>query len=109
MPLPRLVLQPLLENAVLHGVSRLPQGGTIDIGITADDGLLRIAVRNPAPPPRRTTPAAVRAMRSAASAIGWRIAFGPRARMTAAVARGLLSLRTRHPIGCRSARRSRQP
>ena len=30
-PLPRLVLQPLLENAVLHGISRLPEGGRIDI------------------------------------------------------------------------------
>ena len=27
MPMPSLVLQPLLENAVLHGVSRLPGGG----------------------------------------------------------------------------------
>ena len=31
MPMPRLVLQPLVENAVLHGISRLPEGGRIDI------------------------------------------------------------------------------
>ena len=29
LPLPRLTLQPLVENAILHGVSRLPEGGTV--------------------------------------------------------------------------------
>ena len=32
-PLPRLLLQPLVENAVLHGVARLPRGGTVDIAM----------------------------------------------------------------------------
>ena len=50
--LPRLVLQPLVENAVLHGISRLPGGGTVQIALRAEGGLLRISVRNPAPPPR---------------------------------------------------------
>ena len=40
--LPRLVLQPLVENAVLHGISRLPAGGTIDIELAMrPDGLHR--------------------------------------------------------------------
>ena len=51
LPMPRLVLQPLLENAVLHGISRLPSGGTIEIEVAAADGLLALQVRNPAPPP----------------------------------------------------------
>ena len=51
-PLPRLVLQPLLENAVLHGISRLPAGGTIEIGLQQQARQLRVWVRNPAPPPR---------------------------------------------------------
>lgn len=55
---PRLVLQPLVENAVLHGISRLPAGGTIDIELATRPDGLHISVHNPAPPPRErdTTP-----------------------------------------------------
>jgi len=31
MPVPTLVLQPLVENSVIHGISRQPEGGTIHI------------------------------------------------------------------------------
>lgn len=48
LPLPRLVLQPLLENAVQHGISRLPAGGTIEVEVSVVDGRLTIQVRNPA-------------------------------------------------------------
>src|SRR5690606_15739256 len=51
LPLPRLVLQPLLENAVLHGISKLPQGGTIEVDIAVTGGVLTMQVRNPALPP----------------------------------------------------------
>jgi two-component system sensor histidine kinase AlgZ len=46
--MPRLVLQPLLENAVLHGIAPLPQGGEIAIAIRPENGRLRIEVSNPA-------------------------------------------------------------
>jgi len=82
LPVPRLVLQPLVENAVLHGISRLAEGGTIEIDLSADDGLLRIVVRNPSPPPREFDASGTgHAQRS----IGHRLAyaFGARARMAA--------------------------
>ena len=50
--LPRLVLQPLLENAVLHGIASLPSGGQVDIDIAREDGKVRIEVRNPTLPAR---------------------------------------------------------
>src|SRR6476620_63844 len=80
LPLPRLVLQPLLENAVLHGVARLPQGGCVEIALAVDGDLLRVRIANPAPPP---SPAGSGA-RHAQHSIGHRLAyaFGPRARMT---------------------------
>jgi two-component system sensor histidine kinase AlgZ len=83
LPLPRLVLQPLVENAVLHGISRLPQGGTVEIELRQDGELLRIAVRNPSPPPRDPDG---RGAQHAQRSIGHRLAyaFGPRARMAAA-------------------------
>ena len=50
--LPRLVLQPLLENAVVHGIALLAEGGEITIVIAPKNRRLRVQVRNPAPVPR---------------------------------------------------------
>ena len=84
LALPRLVLQPLVENAVLHGVSRLPAGGTIEIMLEADAQELRIGVHNPAPTPREHDGAVSRGSGHAQRSIAHRLefAFGPRARMT---------------------------
>ena len=49
---PPLLLQPLVENAVRHGIASMVEGGTISITATADDGALRIAIENPADPDR---------------------------------------------------------
>lgn len=49
LPMPRLVLQPLLENAVVHGIARLREGGEIAIAMSVIDGWLRIEVGNPRP------------------------------------------------------------
>lgn len=80
-PLPRLVLQPLVENAVLHGVSQLPEGGTIEISLSHADGLLRMQVGNPAPRrPRMDGGGTGHAQRSIAHRLSY--AFGARAGMT---------------------------
>lgn len=50
--LPRLVLQPLVENAVVHGVARLAQGGEVGIEVARAGRTLQLAVTNPAPTPR---------------------------------------------------------
>ena len=82
LPMPRLVLQPLLENAVLHGISRLPQGGTIAIAIAVERGMLAIRVRNPSlAPDKGGVHGAGHALRSIGHRLGY--AFGPGARMTA--------------------------
>ena len=47
--MPTLVLQPLVENAVYHGISRLPQGGSIDIRIARKGDRLTASVDNPVP------------------------------------------------------------
>lgn len=90
LAMPRLVLQPLVENAVLHGISRLPDGGTIVIALSCAGGQLHIRVQNPAPDPHaRALPlmqGAGHAQRSIAHRLAWR--FGPAARMTGAWADG---------------------
>ena len=49
---PPLLLQPLVENAVRHGVASMVEGGTIDIVATLEDHMLRIVIDNPADPDR---------------------------------------------------------
>ena len=51
--MPMLLLQPLVENAVYHGVARLPAGGTISIQVSGEGDRVRVRVSNPvgeAPP-----------------------------------------------------------
>ncbi|HSO99864.1 MAG TPA: sensor histidine kinase [Thioalkalivibrio sp.] len=51
-PMPGLVLQPLVENAIYHGIEPLTEGGEITIGLSLDDTRLMIKVTNPLAPPR---------------------------------------------------------
>ncbi len=46
---PSLILQPLIENAIYHGVQRLIHGGVIRISTWMDNEQLTIKVRNPTP------------------------------------------------------------
>jgi two-component system sensor histidine kinase AlgZ len=98
-PLPRLVLQPLVENAVLHGVARLPQGGTVEIAMEAEAGMLRIAILNPAPPSRHGEPPG-RGAQHAQGSIGHRLAyaFGPRAGLTSTPGEGYYRCELRVPL-----------
>jgi two-component system sensor histidine kinase AlgZ len=50
LPLPRLLLQPLVENAIYHGVQPLADGGTIRITGRHPPGRVEITIRNPLPP-----------------------------------------------------------
>lgn len=43
-PIPSLLLQPLLENAIKHGLEPTATGGTIDLQITRIDTMLRIVI-----------------------------------------------------------------
>lgn len=41
---PPLVVQPMVENAVRHGVTKKPEGGTVEISVEEDENAYRIAV-----------------------------------------------------------------
>lgn len=49
-PLPRLTLQPLLENAIYHGIEPLPGGGVIRIRAERRGTDLCVTIANPQPP-----------------------------------------------------------
>ena len=57
---PPLILQPLVENAIRHGVAHLLDGGTVTLGSRIEAGRLRLRVENPCDPDRPRNPAATR-------------------------------------------------
>lgn len=48
--IPGLTIQPLLENAIYHGIEPSPQPGVISVRGESDGRLIRISVTNPLPP-----------------------------------------------------------
>ena len=48
--IPSLTLQPLIENAIYHGIERLEGGGTVSVTGTREGSRLVITVSNPVPP-----------------------------------------------------------
>jgi len=45
--MPALTLQPLVENAIYHGIEPLPSGGVIEVSIDDDDSGIIIRISNP--------------------------------------------------------------
>jgi hypothetical protein len=80
---PPLVLQPLIENAVRHGIATLVEGGDIRVRAGVRDGLLEVSVENgfdpDSPSPRRHG----LGLRNIRSRLATR--FGSAARLVAAV------------------------
>lgn len=82
--IPSLILQPLLENAIYHGVEQLPEPGGIEIEGLRKGEMLYLSVRNPLPVnATRKEPG----NRIAVDNIRERLilAFGPRARLSTAI------------------------
>jgi two-component system sensor histidine kinase AlgZ len=100
LAMPRLTLQPLVENAVLHGISRLPEGGTVSIALRVENRRLHLRVRNPAPPQDFAQASLHRgaghAQRSIAHRLAWR--FGPQARVTAGWSDGYYACEVTLPL-----------
>ncbi len=100
LPLPRLVLQPLVENAVLHGVSRLPEGGTVELSLRRVGNQLAIRIANPAPLPSAGRAPLDAGAGHAQASIAHRLAyrFGPAARMTAGWSEGYYACEITLPL-----------
>lgn len=47
--IPLLLLQPLVENALYHGIQPLPKGGTLTLAVSEQAGEVQIRIANPCP------------------------------------------------------------
>ncbi len=96
LPLPRLVLQPLLENAVVHGIARLKEGGEIHIAMSVDGATLRIEIGNP----KRIGPPSKPGNGHALESIRQRLThqFGTAARMSSEVTEDYHRVRLELPL-----------
>jgi LytS/YehU family sensor histidine kinase len=47
--IPSLILQPLVENAIKHGIARRAQGGEVRVEASRSDDLLHLSVYNDGP------------------------------------------------------------
>jgi sensor histidine kinase YesM len=43
---PQMILQPLVENSILHGIACCREGGWLEIGSERADGMIEIQIRN---------------------------------------------------------------
>jgi hypothetical protein len=53
VPIPVMLLQTVVENAIKHGIAELPAGGVLRISAALQDGTLFLQVENPRPPDAR--------------------------------------------------------
>ena len=49
LQMPALMLQPLVENAIYHGIEPIREGGVIDVIIDVEEEQVRISINNPVP------------------------------------------------------------
>ncbi len=96
LPMPHLVLQPLVENAVYHGVSLLPAGGTVSVSLLRQGRELLAVVENPVP----ERPGASRGEQMALNNIAQRLQalFGDGASLQRLPAPGRFRVELRYPL-----------
>jgi two-component system sensor histidine kinase AlgZ len=94
---PSLLLQPLLENAIYHGVERVPGGGTVSVAAASAGDRVEIVVANPMPgddadPARAGNRIALANVRERLA-----LAYGPDASLEAGAEGGRFVVRVRLP------------
>ncbi|MEE4361317.1 MAG: sensor histidine kinase [Pseudomonadales bacterium] len=98
--IPLLTLQPLMENAIYHGIQPLPEGGTIEVRLSIDDELVEIRITNPIPAPDQVRHRHTQGNRMALANIRSRLAvlYGAEAELQAGVQGERFVTRLRYPV-----------
>ncbi|MBS7325306.1 MAG: histidine kinase [Thiopseudomonas sp.] len=96
LPIPHLSLQPLLENAILHGIQPLSAGGTIVVQASVTQNTFSLRIDNPLPaaaPRHKGNGMALENIRLRLTAL-----FGPAARLTCHSSDTLFSIQISYPF-----------
>jgi len=104
---PALLLQPLVENAVRHGIAELVDGGHIDVQAGRQGDRLTILLENPCDPERRSRSGAGVGLANVRGRLA--AAFGADARVTAAERDGRFHVELSLPAIEADARESHLP
>lgn len=99
--IPLLTLQPLIENAVYHGIQPLLNGGTIDIQLTHQKPQINIVIKNPLPENSLQNQATQHGHQMAVDNIHNRLTavFGNKAMFTRGIEKGFYVVRLKIPDG----------
>ncbi len=92
---PPMVLQPLVENAVYHGIEPSPTGGEIAIDISRSGGQLQMTLTNPYPAENRHAPGNRMAMANIRERL--QLHFDAEASMTSGATDGTFTVTIRMP------------
>ncbi len=76
-----MLIQPLVENAIKHGIRQLPQGGCLSLQAQTREGWLYVTVRNPVPESGASSAGSGTGLRNIAARL--RSRYGDRARLSA--------------------------
>jgi two-component system sensor histidine kinase AlgZ len=95
--IPLLTLQPLLENAIYHGVQPLPEGGTICVELAVSAERVDLLITNPLPP-RGSTPSQGNRMALNNIRSRLQVLYGNAAGLTAAPEGEVYMTRLHYPI-----------
>jgi hypothetical protein len=84
LPVPPMLVQTLVENAIKHGIAAIPEGGDLRLSTAVEDGALVLRVENPgqvgqALPPANGREAAGLGLQNLRDRL--RILYGPRAKL----------------------------
>jgi two-component system sensor histidine kinase AlgZ len=94
--MPALLLQPLVENAILHGIAELPQGGELRIATRVEGNQLRIEIGNPRPGTARRHKGTGTALDNVRRRL--HLHYGERARMEVNASEDYYSVQLRLPL-----------
>lgn len=96
--IPSLLLQPIIENAIYHGIQPRAEGGLVEISVAAGDNQMHISVRNPLA--RDSATASRPGNQLAMANIRHRLAahYGSRASLTAGAEGEVYTTEIRYPL-----------